>query len=218
MKSVVIAIDGPAASGKGTLARRIAQHFRYAHLDTGALYRAVGVAALRRGGDPADPVLCTQIAQSLDYAALGDPGLRTREAGPAASKVAVHSGVRAALLEFQRSFARNPPHGAQGAVLDGRDIGTVICPDAQAKLFITADPETRAHRRYLEVTQAGGQIPESDILAEIASRDARDSGRADAPLARASDALLLDTTDLDIEAAVAEALRLVTSALQSKQT
>jgi cytidylate kinase len=217
MSSVVIAIDGPAASGKGTLARRIAEHFGYAHLDTGALYRAVGMTALRQGGDPADPVLSERIARSLNFVDLDDPDLRTREAGPAASKVAVHPGVRAALLTFQRNFAKHPPQGAPGAVLDGRDIGTVICPDADVKLFITANPEIRAHRRYLEATKRGETTPESDILADIASRDARDSGRAQAPLAKAHDALLLDTTDLDIEAAVALALGLVTNALRSKQ-
>lgn len=150
MTAIVIAIDGPAASGKGTLAKRIADHYGYAHLDTGALYRAVGLATIRAGGDPSNEKFATRVADSLDFTLLDDPAIRTREAGPAASKVAVHPGVRAALLAFQRTFAKVPPRGAKGAVLDGRDIGTVICPHADAKLFVTATPEVRARRRFLD--------------------------------------------------------------------
>lgn len=216
MTPIVIAIDGPAASGKGTLAKRIANHFGFAHLDTGALYRAVGIATLRAGGDPDDPVAATRSAESLDFSLLDDPAIRTREAGPAASKVAAHPAVRAALLAFQRAFAAVPPGGAKGAVLDGRDIGTVICPHAHAKLFVTAAPEVRARRRYLDLCAQGDSATEAAVLDDIKIRDARDSGRAAAPLLRAEDAILLDTSELDIEAAVARALALVTSALRSK--
>ena len=216
MTSIVIAIDGPAASGKGTLAKRIADHYGFAHLDTGSLYRAVGVATIRAGGDPSDPIAATKIAERLDLTLLDDPAIRTREAGPAASKVAVHPGVRAALLAFQRTFAKVPPHDAKGAVLDGRDIGTVICPNAHAKLFITATPEVRARRRFLDLCSQGSSLTEEAVLADIRERDARDSGRTAAPLLKAPDAILLDTTDLDIEAAAARALSLVARALRSK--
>jgi cytidylate kinase len=216
MTPFVIAIDGPAASGKGTLAKRIADHYGLAHLDTGALYRAVGLATIRAGGDPSDGAFATRIAESLDFTLLDDPAIRTREAGPAASKVAVHPGVRAALLAFQRTFAKVPPRGAKGAVLDGRDIGTVICPNAKVKLFITASPEVRARRRFLDLCAQGSSLTQEAVLADIRERDARDSGRAAAPLVRAPDAILLDTTDLDIEAAVARALAHVANALSSK--
>jgi cytidylate kinase len=216
MTTIVIAIDGPAASGKGTLAKRIADHYGFAHLDTGALYRAVGIATIRAGGDPSDEKAATRIAQDLDLTLLDDPAIRTREAGPAASKVAVHPGVRAALLAFQRTFARVPPHNAIGAVIDGRDIGTVICPNAHAKLFVTATPEVRANRRYKDLCAQGSNLTEEAVLADIRERDARDSNRAAAPLLKAPDAVLLDTTDLDIEAAAARALSLVASALRSK--
>jgi cytidylate kinase len=216
MTPIVIAIDGPAASGKGTLAKRIAKHFGFAHLDTGALYRAVGVAVLRAGADPADPAAAALAAESLDFMLLEDPAIRARDAGPAASKVAVHPGVRAALLAFQRAFARVPPGGALGAVLDGRDIGTVICPDAAAKLFVTAAPEVRARRRFLDLQALGEGASEAAILADIRERDARDASRSAAPLRAADDALLLDTTELDIEAAVARAIALVTGALRTK--
>lgn len=218
MTSIVIAIDGPAASGKGTLAKRIADHYGFAHLDTGALYRAVGIATLRAGGDPADEKFATRMAESLDFTLLEDPAIRTRQAGPAASKVAVHPGVRAALLAFQRTFAKVPPHGAKGAVLDGRDIGTVICPHADVKLFVTASPEVRARRRFLDLCAQGSDLTEDAVLADIRERDARDSGRAAAPLVMAADAILLDTSDLDIEAAASKALSLVASALRSKNT
>ncbi|MDE3121632.1 MAG: (d)CMP kinase [Paracoccaceae bacterium] len=185
-----VAIDGPAAAGKGTISRALAARFGFAHLDTGLLYRAVGA----KGGDP------VAAARSLQPDDLARGDLRTQEAGQAASRVAAIPEVRAALVDFQRRFAR----AEGGAVLDGRDIGTVICPEAEAKLFITAAPEVRAHRRWLEV---GGD--EEKVLAEVKERDARDMGRADAPLRPAADAVILDTTGLDIAEAVARAENLV---------
>jgi len=181
-----VAIDGPAAAGKGTISRAVADRFGFAHLDTGALYRAVGV----KGGDP------IAAARSLSAADLARPDLRTLEAGQAASKVAAIPEVRQALLEFQRSFARREG----GAVLDGRDIGTVICPEAEVKLFVTASAEVRAHRRWLEV---GGDP--AQVLAEVKERDARDMNRADAPLRPAADAVVIDTSQMSVEAAVASA-------------
>lgn len=188
-----VAIDGPAAAGKGTISRAVAARFGFAHLDTGALYRAVGV----KGGDP------VAAAQSLTPEDLARDDLRSLEAGQAASRVAVIPEVRAALLAFQRRFARQPG----GAVLDGRDIGTVICPEAEVKLYITASPQVRAHRRWLEV---GGD--EARVLAEVEERDARDMGRADAPLRPAADAFQIDTSDLSIEAAIAAAIARIEAA------
>ncbi|HSF64059.1 MAG TPA: d(CMP) kinase [Paracoccaceae bacterium] len=185
-----VAIVGPAAAGQGTIAREIARTFGFAHLDTGLLYRAVGA----KGGDP------IAAAQGLTPADLARDDLRTLEAGQAASRVAAIPQVRAALVDFQRRFAR----AEGGAVLDGRDIGTVICPEAEVKLFVTASPEVRAHRRWLEV---GGA--EAQVLAEVRERDARDMGRADAPLRAAADAILLDTSTLGIDEAVAQALAAV---------
>ena len=193
-----VAIDGPAAAGKGTISRAVAERFGFAHLDTGALYRAVGVKAGGTGGDPIAAAL------SLTPEDLARDDLRTLEAGQAASRVAVIPQVRAALLEFQRRFARRQG----GAVLDGRDIGTVICPEAEVKLYVTASPEVRAHRRWLEV---GGNA--ADVLAQVIDRDARDMGRADAPLRAAADALVIDTTALGIDEAVARAVAAVLQAL-----
>ena len=184
-----VAIDGPAAAGKGTISRAMAERFGFAHLDTGALYRAVGV----KGGDP---VLA---AQTLTPEDLARPDLRTLEAGQAASRVAVIPEVRAALLDFQRQFARRKG----GAVLDGRDIGTVICPEAEAKLFVTASDETRAARRHADL---GGRQQLTQVLSEIRARAARDAARDAAPMVAAPDALLLDTTDLSIDAAVTAAV------------
>lgn len=210
----VIAIDGPAASGKGTIARRVAATLEFAHLDTGMLYRAVGLGVLKRNEDPADPAAAERSANALDLSLLQDPALRSDMAGSAASKVAAVPAVREALLAFQRNFANSPP-GAQGAVLDGRDIGTVICPDATVKLFITATPEARARRRFLELFQQGSSKTEVEVLADIHARDHRDMSRSVAPLAQAPDAHLLDTTHLDIEAAVARALEIVRAALST---
>lgn len=193
-----VAIDGPAAAGKGTISRRLADQFGFAHLDTGLLYRAVGAKV-------ADGVAPEMAAQNLTAADLARTDLRSHTAGQAASKVAVIPEVRSALVTFQREFARQ----SGGAVLDGRDIGTVICPDADLKLFITARPEVRAHRRYLEL---GGD--EAQILNEIIERDSRDMSRADAPLRAAEDAVVIDTSDLDIEAAVRLAAEHVTARLK----
>lgn len=190
-----VAIDGPAAAGKGTISRAVAARFGFAHLDTGALYRAVGV----KGGDP------VAAARSLSPEDLARDDLRTLEAGQAASKVAVIPEVRQALLEFQREFARREG----GAVLDGRDIGTVICPAAEVKLFVTASPEVRAHRRWLEV---GGDA--AQVLAEVKERDERDMNRADAPLKPAADAVVIDTSTLSVEAAVAAACAEVAARLR----
>ena len=212
----VIAIDGPAASGKGTIGRALARHFGFAHLDTGAIYRAVGHAVRAAGQDPADPAAAEAAARALVPGQLDDPALRGEAAGAAASVVAAIPGVRAALLDFQRDFAAHPPGGAPGAVLDGRDIGTVVCPDADLKLFVTAAAETRAHRRHLELLRRGDQLTEAEVLSDIRARDARDAGRASAPLARADDARLLDTTEMDIDSAVAEAIRLTEEALRAR--
>ena len=185
-----VAIDGPAAAGKGTIARAVAETFGFAHLDTGLLYRAVGT----RGGDP------VAAARGLTEDDLKRGDLRTLEAGQAASRVAVLPEVRAALLDFQRRFARREG----GAVLDGRDIGTVVCPEAEVKLYVTASPEVRARRRWLELGGDGAKV-----LAEVKERDDRDMGRAEAPLRPAADALVLDTSEMEVEEAVARALSAV---------
>ena len=204
--SFTIAIDGPAAAGKGTISRAVAEHYGFAHLDTGLLYRAVG----RRVLDGTDPEAAARalVADDLDGAAL-----RTPEVAQAASKVAVIPEVRAALVDFQRAFARR----AGGAVLDGRDIDTVICPDAEAKLFVTASPEVRARRRLAELVARGIDTGYEAVLADVRERDARDMGRADAPLRPAQDAAMLDTSALDIAAAVAEAIRLIDRQIAQKQ-
>jgi CMP/dCMP kinase len=193
-----VAIDGPAAAGKGTIGRALAARFGFAHLDTGLLYRAVGA----KGGD------AVLAAQTLCEADLARDDLRSMAAGEAASLVAANPQVRAALLQFQRSFARREG----GAVLDGRDIGTVICPEAEVKLFVTASPQVRAQRRWVEV---GGD--QAQVLADILARDARDTGRTDAPLRPAHDALLLDTSDLSIQDALLQAAAAVEAALQQHQ-
>ncbi len=202
---MIIAIDGPAAAGKGTLAERLAAHYRLPYLDTGLLYRLTGKLMVEQGRDPDDPVAAAGVAQALDPALLGDPALRGHEAGEVASRVAVHAGVRAALLDFQRAFAARP----EGAVLDGRDIGTAVCPEADIKIFVTASPEVRARRRTDELLAKGRAVDYARILAEIKGRDARDSGRAAAPLEVAADAYLLDTSDKDIEAAFRAAVDIV---------
>ncbi|MCZ8315698.1 (d)CMP kinase [Phreatobacter sp.] len=206
---MIIAIDGPAASGKGTIARRLAAHFGLPHLDTGLLYRGVGRIMLDRGFPLDNVEIAAAIAENLDVADLAGEALRTREAGEAASVVAAHPPVRQALLELQRAFATQ----TGGAVLDGRDIGTVIAPDALAKLFVTASPEERARRRFRELVGRGELADEeayyAAVLADIAKRDARDSGRSSAPLVVAPDAVVLDTTDLGVEEAFAAALATV---------
>ena len=203
---MIIAVDGPAAAGKGTLARRLAAHYRLAHLDTGKLYRATALETLLAGGDPADPAAATAAAARVTSALLRDPRLTEERIAQASSVVAAIPGVRAALLAFQRDFARRPPGEFRGAVLDGRDIGTVVCPEADAKLYVQASPEARAQRRFKELRAAGVEAIYERVLQDMKDRDARDSQRRTAPLRPADDAFVLDTTALDAEAAVAAAI------------
>jgi cytidylate kinase len=209
MSSIVIAVDGTAASGKGTLAKKLAGHFGFAHLDSGALYRLTALAVLSAKGDPRNEADAVKGAQSIDLSLAGDLAIRTDVVGQAASQVAAIGAVRQELLDFQRSFLRAPPGGGPGAVMDGRDIGTVICPEATAKLYIDARPELRAHRRWLELKSMGIVRQEAELLAELNARDAADRSRPISPLALAPDAILLDTSDLGIDAAFAAALALV---------
>jgi cytidylate kinase len=202
---MIIAIDGTAAAGKSTLARRIARYYHLPHLDTGSLYRAVARDVIRAGFALTNADAAAAAAGSLDPATLSDPTLRLKGQGEAASVVAAIPEVRSALLSFQRSFAAQP----MGAVVEGRDIGTVVCPQAQAKIFVTATPESRARRRYIELVNYGVETTEDAVLGEIKERDRRDSERTISPLRRAEDALLLDTTELDIEKAFAAALELI---------
>jgi cytidylate kinase len=201
---MIIAVDGPTASGKGTIAKALAAHFGLPHLDTGLLYRAVGWQCFLDGGNPDDPVDALAAASFPD-ALLGDPELRSETTGGLASRVSIHPLVRAALFERQRSFATQPG----GAVLDGRDIGTVIAPDAQVKLFVTASVAARAKRRFLEMRTRGDTATLAQIEADLASRDLRDTTRKDAPLLAAPDATELDTSELSRDGAVAAAIRLV---------
>ena len=202
---MIIALDGPAASGKGTLARRLAAHFGLPHLDTGLLYRATARAVIDAGERLDDESRAVAAARGLALTDFEESRLRGAEMGEAASLVAAIPAVRATLLEAQRAFAARPG----GAVLDGRDIGTVICPGADCKIFVTASPETRARRRALELAGSGEKVDYTEILADIRKRDARDSGRGVAPLLKADDAVTLDTTALDVEDAFAAALRIV---------
>ncbi len=202
---MIIAIDGPAASGKGTLARRIAAHYGLAYLDTGSLYRAVARDIRHSGASLEDAAEAARFARTLDASTLSDPGLRDPGVGDAASIVAKFPEVRQALLEFQRAFARSAP----GAVLDGRDIGTVVLPDAEVKIFVVADTEVRARRRYNELVSRGEPVTYEGVLAVIKGRDDRDMNRAAAPLKAAADAHVLDTTTLGVEAAFAAALALI---------
>ena len=205
---MIIAIDGPAASGKGTLGKRLAAHYGYRHLDTGLIYRAVAKTLIDAGQALTDEARATAAAVALDAGHLGDPSLKTDVVGQAASAISIFPGVRAALLDFQRDFASHPP----GAVLDGRDIGTVICPNADVKIFVIASPEVRAQRRTQELQARGLPVDEAAVLADIKNRDERDSNRAAAPLKPASDARLLDTSQLDIEGAVRAAIAIVEAA------
>jgi CMP/dCMP kinase len=205
---MIIAIDGPAASGKGTLGKRLAAHYGLRHLDTGLLYRAVAQAVIAGGHRPDDHARAIAAATSLDLAAFDDAALKSQAVGEAASLVSAIPGVRAALSTFQRAFAAAPP----GAVLDGRDIGTVICPQADVKIFVTATPQVRAQRRTLEFRGSGAKVNEADILADILRRDERDTSRAISPLVRAPDAHLLDTTHFDIDAAFRAAVAIVEAA------
>jgi len=208
---MIIAIDGPAASGKGTLARRLAEHYGLPHLDTGLLYRATAASLLNADRDLRDVGAAVAAARGLSLTEFDEARLRGREMGEAASIVAALPEVRAALVEAQRNFALRPG----GAVLDGRDIGTVICPQADVKIFVTASPEARAQRRALELAQRGEKADYAAILADIAKRDARDSERSDAPLRAAPDAVQLDTTRMSVDAAFAQALRIVESRRRS---
>lgn len=202
---MIIAIDGPAASGKGTLARRLARHFGYHHLDTGLLYRGVAASLLDAEHSLSDARAAEEAARLLDVDRLEAERLRGAEFGEAASIIATYPAVRTALLDVQRRFAARPP----GAVLDGRDIGTIVCPDATRKLFVTASAEERARRRLGELQGRGEAVSYQTVLADIRKRDERDQARAAAPLKRAEDALLLDTTKMDIEAALRAAIDLV---------
>lgn len=212
---MIIAIDGPAAAGKGTLARRLADHFGLALLDTGLLYRAVGMNLVRNGHDPNDAESAEAVARGLKPEDLEAGDLRDDAAADAASRVSVIPGVRKALLEFQRKFAENPPDiatgGAKGAVLDGRDIGTVVCPSADVKLFVTASVEVRAERRFKELRERGLDAIHGRVLADMKERDARDQDRAVSPLEPAEDAYQLDTSDLDADQAFAAALGFINS-------
>ena len=212
--SIVIAVDGTAASGKGTLAKRLAAHFGFAHLDSGALYRLTALAVLDAKGDPGKEEDAIRGAQSMDLSRAGDPHIRTEIVGKAASQVAAIPAVRRALLEFQQNFLAHPPGGSPGAVMDGRDIGTVICPDATAKLYVDARPEVRARRRWSELKSMSIDRAEPEVLAELNARDAADKSRPIAPLKQAPDADLLDTSDLGIDAAFAAALALVTPKIE----
>ena len=202
---MIIAIDGPAASGKGTLGKRLAAHYHFRHLDTGVIYRAVAKALLDAGVNPDDEARAVEAALELDPEKFGHPALKTRPIGEAASVVSVFPRVREALLTFQRQFAAEPP----GAVLDGRDIGTVICPDADVKIFVVADPVVRARRRTLEARARGEEADEAVVLADILKRDERDRNRPVAPLKAASDAHVLDNSNLDIEAGLKAAIAIV---------
>jgi cytidylate kinase len=202
---LLIAVDGPAASGKGTIARALAAHFRLPHMDTGMLYRAVAVSLNRFGGDPGNEFEAVRAVAGLAQVAIDDPELRSEFAGSVASRISAYPGVRAALIERQRDFAAQDG----GAVLDGRDVGTVIAPHATAKLYVTASAEVRAKRRLAELVARGAAAHYDDVLIDIRARDERDAGRTAAPLARAEDADLLDTSEMDVEAAIARAIALV---------
>jgi CMP/dCMP kinase len=208
---MIVAIDGPAAAGKGTLARRLAAHFHFAFLDTGLLYRATALHLIEAGRGADDTAAAETAARRVNAADLADPRLRGEAVAQLASSVAVIPAVRAALLQFQRDFAARPPGGKTGAVLDGRDIGTVVCPDAAAKVFVTASQEVRARRRLKELRERGTEAIYGAVLQDMQDRDARDSQRRTAPLRPADDAFVLDTTDLDADAAFAAARDYVAS-------
>jgi cytidylate kinase len=210
---MIIAIDGPAASGKGTLGKRLAHHYGYRHLDTGVIYRAVAYALMSSGADLRDEAAAVSAAMELDPEKFGNPVLKTQKVGEAASVVSAIPRVREALVNFQRQFAADPP----GAVLDGRDIGTVICPQADVKIFVVADPKVRARRRTLEARARGEDADEAAVLADIVARDERDQNRPIAPLKRAPDAYLLDNSNLDIEGGVRAAIDIVEAVRAGRQ-
>lgn len=202
---IVIAVDGTAASGKGTLAKKLAAHFGFHYLDTGALYRLTALGVVEAGGDPAKEADAVRAARAVDPARASDPAIRTAEMGRLAAIVSPHQAVRQALLEYQREFAQLAP----GAVLDGRDIGTVVCPNADVKFFVDASPEVRAHRRWLELKAKAKPPAEADVLADIIARDKADRNRAEAPLIAAPGAILIDTTSLTVYEMVARAVAVV---------
>jgi CMP/dCMP kinase len=210
---MIIAIDGPAASGKGTLAKRLAAHYGYRHLDTGVIYRAVAHALIEAGSDLKDETAAVTAAVRLDPETFENPALKSQQVGTAASVVSAIPRVREALVEFQRQFAAAPP----GAVLDGRDIGTVICPNADVKIFVIADPRVRARRRTLEARARGEEADEMAVLADIMARDQRDQSRSAAPLKQAADAYLLDNSNLDIEGGVRAAIDIVEAVRAGRQ-
>ncbi|MEO1659811.1 MAG: (d)CMP kinase [Pseudomonadota bacterium] len=209
---MIIAIDGTLASGKGTIAKRLSAWLEIPHMDTGRLYRATGVAATQQAVDFDDPIALADVARSLDLTAYSEVDLRTAEAGLSASRVAAVPDVRAALLELQRTFAHQPG----GAVLDGRDIGTVVCPDADVKLWVDAEVEVRAARRWKELTEKGESLSLEEMIAQLKERDERDKSRADAPMIAAVDSVLIDTTHLTIDAAVDKARDAVNAVIASK--
>ena len=211
-RPILIAVDGPAASGKGTIARALARHFGLPHMDTGMLYRAVALTMFRFGGDPGSEFEAVRACEGTAQVDPTDDELRSEAVSAIASRISAYPGVRAALLERQRNFASQ----ASGAVLDGRDIGTVIAPHASAKLFVTASPEVRARRRVAELLARGMPAHLEDVLVDIRARDARDSGREAAPLAQAEDAELLDTSEMDIDEAIAAAIELVERKLANR--
>lgn len=213
----IIAIDGTFASGKGTLGKKLASHYGFGYLDTGKLYRAVALAALERGADLENANLVGEIAKTLDLKGLDNPNLKSGPVGAAASKIAIHPQVRQALFDVQRKFAAQPGKDFKGAILDGRDIGTVICPDADVKIYVDASPEVRAARRHKELLGYGEDINFEDVLAQLHERDARDKGRKDAPLKPAANAHLLDTTNLAIEPAFEAAKAIVDAVLSAKR-
>lgn len=211
---MIIAIDGPAAAGKGTLARRVAEHFNLAYLDTGLLYRAVGKKVLDAGNDPEDAAAAETVARALNAQDANADGLRVDAVAQAASKVSAVPGVRAALLDFQRDFAKTPPEGSNGAVLDGRDIGTIVCQEATAKLFITASTEVRANRRFKELHQADSGAIYARVLEDMKERDERDSSRSFAPLVPANDANVIDTSHLSANQVFDQALVFIATKTQ----
>lgn len=208
---MIIAVDGPAAVGTGTLARGLAKRFNLAHLDSGLLYRAVAARVLATDGDGADPAGAEEAARAVTMQDLTEPELRSERVGRVASMVAVHPGVRASLLEHQRKFARRPPGGASGAVLDGRDIGTVVLPDADVKIFLAGSAEVRLARRVKELRARGERFIQARVEQDMRERDQRDRSRAAAPLAAATDAHVIDTTELDADTVLDTACRLVRS-------
>jgi len=214
-RPVVIAVDGTAASGKGTLAKRLAQHFGFAHLDSGSLYRLTALAVLDAHGDPKSESDAVRGARAIDLSRAGDPAIRSDTVGAAASLVAAIPAVRQALFAFQRSFLEHPPGDSEGAVMDGRDIGTVICPSASAKIFVDASLDVRARRRWLELKSLGIERDLAELVKELEARDRADANRPVSPMRRAGDADLLDTSDLDIDAALAAALALVTPKVEA---